>query len=321
MAGHLENGEWVTEEQFAGEDGAYDRPDSEFRDWVTADGGPGPDGHRGVKAAPGRFHLYVCYACPWAHRALILRELKGLQDMIPVSAVHWLMLDDGWTFQDGPGVIPDPMGHEKLYEIYQLSDPHVNGKATVPVLWDKHERRIVNNESSEIIRMMTRAWDGLGAKELDTYPEALRAEIDEVNAPVYDHVNNGVYKTGFATTQEVYEREVGPLFETLDMLEDRLDGQDWLVGSQMTEADIRLLTTLLRFDAVYYSHFKCNVRRIRDYPNLNAFVRRMAQMDAVRTTTHMDHIKGHYYGSHRSINPTGIVPVGPDLDFPHAPDF
>ncbi len=321
MAGHLEDGKWVTEDGFAGDDGAYDRPPSEFRDWVTADGSPGPDGQEAVKAEPDRFHLYVCYACPWAHRTLILRELKGLAEMIPVSAVHWLMLDDGWTFQEGPGVIPDPMGHEKLYEIYQLSDPHANGKATVPVLWDKKDRRIVNNESSEIIRMMTRAWDGLGAAPLDTYPEALRGEIDEVNDRVYEHVNNGVYKTGFATTQEVYERELCPLFETLDWLEERLEGEDWLVGDQMTEADIRLLTTLLRFDAVYYSHFKCNVRRIRDYPNLSAFVRRMAAMDAVRNTTHMDYIKGHYYGSHRNINPTGIVPLGPDLDFPHAPDF
>ena len=321
MAGHLENGEWVVEDQFAGDDGAYDRPPSEFRDWVTADGGPGPDGQTGVKAEPGRFRLYVCYACPWAHRTLILRHLKGLQDAIEISSVHWLMLDEGWTFKEAPGVIPDPMGHDTLYQIYQKSKPDVNGKATVPVLWDKQEERIVNNESSEIVRMLTRAWDAFTDSDLDTYPEALRSEIDEVNDRVYEHVNNGVYKAGFATEADVYEREADALFETLDWLEERLEGREWLVGDQLTEADIRLLTTLLRFDAVYYSHFKCNVRRIKDYANLSRYTRRLAEMEAVRSTTHLDYIKSHYYGSHRNLNPSGIVPIGPDVDFAHAPPF
>ena len=321
MAGHLEDGRWVTQESFANEDGRYDRPESEFRDWVTADGSPGPDGQRAVKAEADRFHLYVAYACPWATRALILRELKGLQEMIPISVVNPLMRDQGWTFHEAPGVIPDPMGHEALHEIYQLSDPHVNGKATVPVLWDKHDRRIVNNESSEIIRMMTRAWDDLGALPLDTYPQALRAEIDEVNDRVYHTVNNGVYKAGFAETQEAYEDEVEKLFGSLFWLEERLGSRDWLIGDWMTEADIRLITTLMRFDAVYFGHFKCNVRQIRDFPALRAYVLRMCEVEAVRSTCHMDHIKQHYYRSHRSVNPTGIVPVGPEDWFPHAEPF
>ncbi len=318
MGGVLQDGEWKTEESFAGEDGRYDRQPSRFRDWVTKDGSPGPDGQKGYEAEADRYHLYVSYACPWAHRTLIVRALKGLEEIIPISVVNWLMREDGWTFKDGPGVVPDPMGHEKLHQIYQKADPNVSGKATVPVLWDKKTQTIVNNESSEILRMLSRAFDDLGAKPLDTYPEALRAEIDEVNDRVYSTVNNGVYKAGFAETQTAYEDEVGPLFDSLDWLEDRLKGQAYLVGGQLTEADIRLLTTLLRFDAVYYSHFKCNIRRIADYENLHAYVLRLAAIREIKDTIHMNHIKGHYYGSHRSINPTGIVPVGPELDFETA---
>ena len=321
MAGHLEDGEWVVEDGFAGEDGAYDRPPSAFRDWVTADGSPGPDGQDGVKAEPGRFRLYVCYACPWAHRTLILRHLKGLQDAIELSTVHWLMRDRGWTFEAAPGVVPDPMGHDTLYQIYQKSKPDVNGKATVPVLWDKKDERIVNNESADIIRMLTRAWDAYTDSDLDTYPAALRSEIDEVNDRVYEHVNNGVYKAGFATDQKVHAREVRALFDTLDWLEARLEGRDHLVGDRLTEADIRLLTTLLRFDAVYATHFKCNVRRIRDYPNLSRFTRAMAERDAVRETTHIDYIKRHYYESHLNLNPHALVPIGPEIDFAHAAPF
>lgn len=318
MGGTLVDGVWHSAERFANADGRYERLPSAFRDWVTADGRPGPEGQRAVPAEPGRFHLYVSFACPWAHRVLILRALKGLEDMLPLSVVNWLMRDKGWTFEPGPGVIPDPMGHDYLHQIYQRSDPKVNGKATVPVLWDKLEQRIVSNESADLLRMLTAAWDRLGAKPLDTYPHALRDEIDRVNDRVYHTLNNGVYKSGFAESQEAYESEVEPLFDTLDWLEARLEGQTWLVGDRLTEADIRLVTTLLRFDAVYYSHFKCNRRRIADYPNLSAYLHRMAAMPEVGGTTHMDHIKGHYYGSHRGINPSGIVPVGPDIDFPTA---
>ncbi|MBB4657683.1 glutathione S-transferase family protein [Parvularcula dongshanensis] len=319
MGGVLKDGEWVSEESFANEEGRYDRQPSQFRGWLTADGAPGPDGQEGFKAEADRYHLYVSYACPWAHRTLILRALKGIEEMLPISVTHWLMRDQGWTFHEGPGVIPDPMGHETLHGIYQHADPKVNGKATVPVLWDKKTERIVNNESSEIIRMLTRAFDGLGAKPLDTYPDALRSEIDEVNERVYHTVNNGVYKAGFAEKQKVYEEEVEKLFSSLRWLEDRLEGEDYLVGNTLTEADIRLLTTLLRFDAVYYGHFKCNVTRIADMPNLHRYMLGLARMPEVAGTIHLDHIKGHYYGSHRSINPTGIVPVGPELDFGSAP--
>ena len=318
MGGTLIDGKWHPAESFANTDGRYDRLPSAFRDWVTPDGRPGPEGQRAVPAEPDRFHLYVSYACPWAHRALILRALKGLEDLLPISVVNWLMRDKGWTFEPGPGVIADPMGHDYLHQIYQRSDPKVNGKATVPLLWDKKEERIISNESADIIRMLTHAWDELGAKPLDTCPEDLRDEIDQVNDRIYHTVNNGVYKAGFAENQAVYEREVGPLFDTLDWLEARLEDRKWLVGDRLTEADIRLVTTFLRFDAVYYSHFKCNRRRIADYPNLSAYLHRMAAMPEVSGTTHMDHIKGHYFGSHRAINPTGIVPVGPDLDFPTA---
>ncbi|MGV6873206.1 glutathione S-transferase family protein [Pseudochelatococcus sp. B33] len=297
------------------ETGTLKRPPSIFRSWITPDGTAG-QGKRGFKAEAGRYHLYVSLACPWAHRTLIMRNLKGLADIISVSVVHWLMGADGWTFNPGPGVISDTVnGTAKLHEIYTLADPVCTSRVTVPVLWDKKERTIVSNESSEIIRMFNSAFDHLGAREGDYYPAHLRAEIDDVNGRVYDNLNNGVYKTGFATTQAAYEREVAAIFETLDWLEARLAQQRYLVGGQLTEADIRLLPTLLRFDPVYFGHFKCNLRALVDYPALWAYTRRLFQHPDIRPTVDFRHIKSHYYASHTFLNPSGIVPVGPERDF------
>jgi len=317
MSGFLKNGEWHEgSDGYADEDGSFKRWDTEFRDWITPDGAQGPDGQDAVKAEAGRFHLYVSYACPWAHRTLITRRLKGLEDMIDISVTHWLMRERGWTFDDGPGVIPDP--HENanaVHELYQIADSQVSGKATVPVLWDTKDRRIINNESSEIIRIFNTGFADLGANSLDLYPHKHREEIDAVNDRVYTDVNNGVYKSGFATTQNAYEEAVEPLFETLHWLEARLEGADYLVGGVLTEADIRLLTTLLRFDAVYFGHFKCNRKRIADLPNLHRYMLALAARDEIAPTINMHHAKHHYYQSHISINPTQIVPVGPDLQF------
>lgn len=301
--------------------GRFVRKDAAFRNFVTADGGAGPTGAGGFKAEAGRYHLYVSLACPWAHRTLIMRALKGLEDAIAVSVVNWLMREHGWTFDEGPGVVPDALNHVRyLHEIYTLADPHYSGRVTVPVLWDSHTRSIVNNESADIIRMLNSAFDGIGARPGDYYPPALRDEIDAINARVYDTLNNGVYKCGFATSQVAYEEAVGPLFETLDWLEARLAERRFLLGDQLTEADIRLFTTLIRFDAVYVGHFKCNIRRIADYPNLSAYARDIFQWPGVAATVNLMHIKHHYYESHRTINPTGIVPAGPALDFtaPHG---
>lgn len=310
--GLLVDGEWQDKWYDTAGDGKFRREEAGFRDWLSADGGPGPDGQAGHRAEPGRYRLYVSYACPWAHRTLIVRVLKGLEDLVPVSAVHWRMRDHGWTFEDAPGVIPDPvMGAMYMYQLYARARPGMTGRVTVPLLWDQATDTIVNNESSEIIRMFNTAYDGLGAKPGDFYPEALRAQIDAVNARVYRDVNNGVYRAGFATTQAAYEEAVRPLFDTLDWLESRLAAEHWLVGSRLTEADIRLFTTLVRFDAVYHGHFKCNLRRIADYPALHAFTARMMELPGVRDTVHFDHIKRHYYESHPTINPTGIVPLGP----------
>jgi putative glutathione S-transferase len=296
--------------------GRFRRQDSAFRNWVTADGSAGPTGKEDFQGEAGRYHLYVSLACPWAHRTLIMRAFKGLSAMISVSVVHWLMLDQGWTFRNGPGVVPDPIHiADYLYQVYTAADPHYTGRVTVPVLWDKKRATIVNNESSEIIRMFNSAFDDAGAQPGDYYPHDLKDEIDAVNARVYDTVNNGVYKAGFATTQDAYEEAVGPLFETLDWLEQRLSRQPCLCGERLTEADIRLFTTLVRFDAVYVGHFKCNRRRIADYPALSAYTRRIYQTPGVAQTVNFEHIKRHYYQSHRTINPTGIVPIGPDLDF------
>ena len=301
--------------------GRFVRKDSAFRSWVTPDGMPGPSGGGGFRAEPGRYHLYVSLACPWAHRALIMRALKGLEGMIGVSVVHWLMREDGWTFAEGPGTVPDTVNDARfLHQVYTAADPHYSGRATVPVLWDKRTGTIVNNESSEVIRMLGSAFDGVGAAAGDYYPEPLRAEIDAVNARIYGTLNNGVYKAGFATTQAAYEEAVRPLFETLDWLEARLAERRFLLGDAFTEADIRLFTTLARFDPVYAGHFKCNLRRLVDYPHLWAYARDVFQRPGVAATVDFEHIKRHYYESHRGVNPTGIVPVGPLLDFtaPHG---
>ncbi|MBD0271275.1 MAG: glutathione S-transferase family protein, partial [Acetobacteraceae bacterium] len=282
---------------------------------------PGPTGRGGFAAEPGRYHLYVSLACPWAHRALIMRALKGLEEAIGVSVVHWLMREDGWTFAEGPGTVPDTVNRAAfLHQVYTAADPRYTGRATVPVLWDKRNGTIVSNESSEIIRMLNSAFDGVGAKPGDHYPEPLRAEIDAINARVYDTVNNGVYKAGFATTQAAYEEAVRPLFETLEWLDARLARRRFLMGDALTEADIRLWTTLVRFDAVYAGHFKCNIRRLVDLPNLWAYARDIHQLPGVAGTVNFEHIKRHYYESHRGVNPTGIVPLGPVLDFaaPHG---
>jgi putative glutathione S-transferase len=301
--------------------GRFVRAESQFRNWITPDGSPGPTGAGGFAAEAGRYHLYVSLACPWAHRTLIFRALKGLEGAVSVSVVNWLMGAEGWTFDDGPGVVPDTVnGASRLYEIYTKADPAYSGRVVVPVLWDRETGTIVNNESSEIIRMFNSAFDRAGAKPGDYYPEELRAEIDGLNAEIYARVNNGVYRAGFAATQDAYEEAVRPLFETLDKLEARLAGQRYLCGERITEADWRLFTTLVRFDPVYVGHFKCNIRRIVDYPGLWAYTRELYQWPGVRETVNFEHIKHHYYESHRIINPTGIVPVGPAIDFgePHG---
>ena len=301
--------------------GRFVRKESQYRNWVTADGSPGPSGTGGFKAEPERYHLYVSYACPWAHRTLIFRAVKDLEDMISVSVVHWFMGEYGWTFEDAE--IPDTVNRAQfMHQVYTAANPDYTGRVTVPVLWDKHQGTIVSNESSEIIRMFNSAFDGVGAAAGDYYPEALREEIDTINERVYHTVNNGVYRSGFATTQEAYEEAVVPLFETLDWLEDRLSGQRYLAGSAITEADWRLVTTLFRFDPVYVGHFKCNLKRIADYPNLSAYTRDLYQQPGIAETVRLDHIKAHYYGSHESINPTRIVPHGPEIDYgaPHGRD-
>ena len=301
--------------------GRFERSAAQFRNWVTADGSPGPSGSGGFAAAPGRYHLYVSLACPWAHRTLIFRKLKGLEQMIDVSVVHWHMADRGWTFATDDAATGDRLhGLAHLHELYTKAKPDYSGRVTVPVLWDKEQQTVASNESSEIIRMLNAAFDGVGAAPGDYYPEPLRAEIDSVNERVYDTVNNGVYKSGFATTQDAYEEAVTALFDSLDWLEERLSRQRYLVGDRLTEADWRLFTTLVRFDPVYVGHFKCNLRRIVDYPNLWAYTRELYQMPGIAETVHMGHIKRHYYGSHGTINPTGVVPKGPLLDLgePHG---
>jgi len=319
--GLLVDGKWVDQwYDTKSNNGRFARSESQFRNWVTADGSAGPTGEAGFKAESGRYHLYVSLACPWAHRTLIFRRLKGLEDMISVSVVNPLMREHGWTFNPDEGVVQDPIHQaEYLHQIYTAADPEYTGRVTVPVLWDKYQNRLVSNESADIIRMLNTAFDGIGAKPGDYYPEEQRAEIDSINAEVYDQVNNGVYKAGFATTQEAYEQAVYPLFEALDALEQRLSTQRYLVGSTITEADWRLFTTLVRFDAVYHGHFKCNLKQIADYPNLTDYIRELYQWPGVAETVDMQHIKDHYYRSHTTINPTGVVPVGPLLDFdvPH----
>ena len=301
--------------------GRFVRSAAQFRNWVTKDGSPGPSGRAGFKAEAGRYHLYVSYACPWANRTLIFRKLKGLEEMVSISVVHWHMAEEGWTFAEGEGVIPDPIINANyLRDVYLEANNIYSGRVTVPVLWDKQTNTIVSNESSEIIRMFNSAFDDVGAKPGDYYPVELRDEIQQLNARIYDSVNNGVYKSGFATSQEAYEEAVIPLFETLDWLEERLATQRYLTGRQPTEADWRLFTTLVRFDPVYVGHFKTNIRRLVDYPNLWAYTRDLYQQPGIAETINMHHIKQHYYGSHTTINPAGVVPIGPDINYdePHG---
>jgi putative glutathione S-transferase len=319
--GLLQDGVWVDQwYETASTQGRFVRKDSSFRSWTTEDGSAGPSGDSGFQAEPGRYHLYVSLACPWAHRTLIARTRKGLDRMISLSVVHWFMGEEGWTFAPGDGVIEDPIDRVSLlHQVYTAARPDYSGRVTVPILWDKQTATIVSNESSEITRMFGSAFDGIGATPGDDYPPSLRSEIDDVNERVYRTLNNGVYKAGFATTQMAYEEALLPLFETLDWLEDRLADERFLVGNRISEADWRLFTTLIRFDAVYVGHFKCNLRRLADYPNLSGYTRDLYQQPGVATTVSFEHIKLHYYGSHESVNPTRIVPLGPELDFsaPH----
>jgi putative glutathione S-transferase len=319
--GLLVDGRWTnTGYDTARHGGRFQRDTSRFRHWITPDGAPGPTGDGGFKAEAGRYHLYIARACPWAHRTTIFRSLKGLDDMIGLSVTHWLMGEHGWTFETAEGVVPDTVnGVQYLYELYQQADPAVSGRATVPVLWDKERRTIVSNESADIIRMLNSAFDGVGARRGDYYPEALRSEIDTFNERIYDTLNNGVYKAGFASTQDAYEEAMGPLFATLDWLELHLAEHRYLCGDTLTEADWRLFTTLLRFDPVYHGHFKCNIRRLIDYPALWAYARALYQEPGVRETVDFAHIKKHYYMSHPWLDPTRIVPVGPEIDFEAPP--
>jgi putative glutathione S-transferase len=315
--GMLVDGIW-TDRDTRKVDGQFSRPDTAFRNWVTPDGAPGPSGDGGFAAEAGRYHLYVALACPWAHRTLIFRALKQLEQVVGVSAVETVYDDKGWKFGSGAH-IDGVNGAARLSDIYLMADPKFTGRVSVPVLWDRERRTIVSNESSEIIRMLNSAFAAFTPVTTDYYPAELRGEIDAVNAVVYANVNNGVYRTGFATSQAAYEDAFLALFKTLDELEARLSRRRYLAGDRITEADWRLFTTLLRFDAVYYGHFKCNLRRIADYPNLSNYVRELYQVPGIAETVNIDAIKTHYYASHRHINPTGIVPLGPALDFsaPH----
>ncbi len=320
--GLLIDGQWQTQDAMpTGEGGKFERSAAKFRNWITADGAAGPSGEAGFAAASGRYLLYVSHACPWAHRTMIMRKLKGLEAMIDVAVVNWYMGENGWTFEPGPGVVGDPAGGARyMHEIYTRANPSFSGRVTVPVLWDKERGTIVSNESSEIIRMFNGAFDALGAKPVDYYPEALRGEIDTVNARIYETLNNGVYKAGFARSQQAYDAAVVALFETMDWLEQRLATRRYLVGGQITEADWRLFTTLVRFDPVYHGHFKCNRRRLIDYPALWSYARDLYQQPGVAETVDFAHIKNHYYMSQVSVNPSRVVAIGPVLDFdePHG---
>jgi putative glutathione S-transferase len=309
--GLLQNGQWV-DQWYDSDDGEFHRQHSQIRNWITADGSAGPTGKDGFNAEPGRYRLYVSYACPWACRTLIFRELKDLQALIDVVVVDPLMLEHGWEFDD------QDYGLNYLYELYLKHDSHYQGRVTVPVLWDKHSQQIVNNESADIIRMFNSAFNGLTGNHHDYYPEALRSEINQVNERLYENICNGVYRAGFATSQAAYEKAYYKLFATLDWLEQRLAQQPYLTGAQLTEADWRVFGTLIRFDAVYYSHFKCNRQRLSDYPNISGFLRELYQQPGIADTVHFDHIKTHYFASHRGINPTGIVPLGPEQNFTAA---
>jgi len=306
--GLLIDGRWHDQWYKSSKDGAFERENAQRRNDLPA-------------AEAGRYHLYVSLACPWAHRTLIYRKLKGLENLIDVSVVSWLMGEHGWTFDKQLGSTGDKLdGFDYLHQRYTRDDPNYTGRVTVPVLWDKQEQRIVNNESSQIIRIFNSAFDGLTGNRLDLYPEPLRTKIDALNERIYPAVNNGVYRAGFATSQSAYEVAFDELFAELDALEQLLDGQRYLAGEYLTEADVRLFTTIVRFDAVYYGHFKCNLRRIADYPNLSNWLREVYQWPGVAETVNMEHIQHHYYASHKTINPNGIVPKGPLQDFGLAHD-
>ena len=303
--------------------GKFQRTASGFRNWITKDGSPGLTGKGDFKAEPDRYHLYVSLACPWAHRALIFRKLKGLEELITISSVNSFMGDQGWTFKSGNGVIPDSVNHKsRLHEIYTKTSENYTGRVTVPMLWDKHKDTIVSNESSEIIRMFNSAFDDVGAAVGDFYPADKRQEIDAINELIYNNVNNGVYKSGFATTQAAYDEASTNLFDMLEKIEQVLSGSRYLIGDQITEADWRLFTTLVRFDAVYVGHFKCNKKRIIDFPELSNYVLDLYQYPGISSTVDFEHIKAHYYASHENLNPSLIVPCGPKLDFdqPHNRD-
>ncbi|HBD52555.1 MAG: glutathione-dependent reductase [SAR116 cluster bacterium MED-G05] len=320
--GQLIDGTWSSAWYDTKESGGhFVRDTARFRNWITADGSAGPAGEDGFAAESGRYHLYISFACPWAHRTLIFRHLKGLASHIGVSSVHPLMLDDGWTFAaDADGGTGDHLhGASFMHQIYTKADPAATGRVTVPVLWDRQTSRIVSNESSEIIRMFNSAFNDLTGNTDDYCPPDLRADIDAINADIYDCINNGVYRSGFATTHEAYADAVSKLFDGLDRMEAHLSRRRYLVGDQVTEADWRFFTTLIRFDAVYVGHFKCNIRRIADYPALSGYMRELYQMPGIADTVRIDEIKRHYYASHRNLNPTGIIPVGPELglDAPH----
>ena len=317
VAGKWQN-EWYDTESTGGR---FERKAPSFRNWVTKDGSAGPSGIGGFKAEPNRYHLYVSLACPWAHRTIIYRKLKGLEDMISMSVVNAFMGDEGWTFAAGEGVIADPIHNAiNVHEIYTAAQADYTGRVTVPILWDKKTNTIVSNESSEIIRMFNSAFDEVGALPGDFSPPELLAEIDKLNEFIYPTINNGVYRAGFATTQAAYDEAVVEVFNALDILETRLASRRYLTGDVITEADWRLFTTLVRFDAVYVGHFKCNLRRIVDYPNIWAYVRDLYQVPGIAETVAMDYIKAHYYGSHETINPTRIIPAGPFIDFTQAHD-
>jgi len=315
--GLLQKGKWVDQwydtDNSAGE---FVRQDSRFRNWLTPNGETGPNGEPGFKAEKGRYHLYVSHACPWAHRTLIFRELKQLQDYIDVTVVEPIMLEHGWEMND-------PLyNFYFLYQLYLKADVSYEGRVTVPVLWDKKTETIVSNESSEIIRMFNTAFNSITGNATDYYPEVLHQRIHDLNDRIYDTINNGVYQAGFASTQQAYEAAFHRLFDSLDWVEGLLAQQRYLAGDQLTEADWRLFTTLIRFDAVYFGHFKTNRQLLADFPNMSAYVRELYQVPGVTETVHFDHIKTHYYASHRMINPTGVVPVGPAQDFtaPHGRD-
>ena len=302
------------------EEGEFKRMESSFRHWITADGSAGPSGDTGFKAEAGRYHLYVSDACPWAHRTVIFRTLKKLESVIGISYVEAEMLESGWTFSSEGKYKDELFNFRYVYQLYQQADANFTGQITVPILWDKKQDTIVNNESSEIIRMLNSAFNALTEVKTDYYPEDLRAQIDVINQPIYDNINNGVYRCGFATTQQAYEKAFERLFNELDNVEAVLSKQRYLAGNQLTEADWRLFTTLVRFDAVYVGHFKCNLKRIVDYPNLSNFLRELYQIPGIAETVDIDYSKRHYYFSHTSINPTQIVPKGPALDFARSHD-